>query len=127
MSLPSFSLFFPRPTLSVASTPLPRSPFAPSSTTLASWISCARVLSIVSRRSVLFSLHWTRFRLYDADSFPRSLKAYRITKEKDYVPEMVFLLGRMGNSKDALMLIIERLGDVQRVSAFLSITTARLR
>ncbi|KAL7410874.1 hypothetical protein BDY24DRAFT_417479 [Mrakia frigida] len=45
-------------------------------------------------------------------------KAYRITKEKDYVPEMVFLLGRMGNSKDALMLIIERLGDVQRAIEF---------
>ena len=43
-------------------------------------------------------------------------QAYRIIKERDYVPEMVFLLGRMGNSKDALMLIIERLGDVQRVS-----------
>lgn len=28
---------------------------------------------------------------------------------------MVFLLGRMGNNKQALMLIIERLGDVQKV------------
>lgn len=36
-------------------------------------------------------------------------------KERDFVPEMVFLLGRMGNSKEALMLIINRLGDVQRV------------
>lgn len=42
-------------------------------------------------------------------------KAYNICKERDYVPEMVFLLGRMGNNKQALMLIIERLGDVQRV------------
>lgn len=32
--------------------------------------------------------------------------------------EMVFLLGRMGNNKQALMLIIERLGDVQRVSRY---------
>jgi hypothetical protein len=32
------------------------------------------------------------------------------------VPEMVFLLGRMGNNKKALTLIIERLGDVSRVS-----------
>ena len=30
---------------------------------------------------------------------------------------MVFLLGRMGNNKKALGLIIERMGDVQRVSA----------
>jgi hypothetical protein len=29
---------------------------------------------------------------------------------------MVFLLGRMGNNKKALTLIIERLGDVNRVS-----------
>jgi len=43
-------------------------------------------------------------------------KAYEVCKERDFVPEMVFLLGRMGNSKQALMLIIERLGDVQRVS-----------
>lgn len=34
---------------------------------------------------------------------------------KDLVPEMVFLLGRMGDNKRALNLIIERLGDVQRV------------
>lgn len=44
------------------------------------------------------------------------VQAYRICKERDYVSEMVFLLGRMGNNKQALMLIIERLGDVQRVS-----------
>lgn len=36
-------------------------------------------------------------------------------KDRDYVPEMVFLLGRMGNNKQALHLIIERLGDVNRV------------
>jgi hypothetical protein len=29
---------------------------------------------------------------------------------------MVFLLGRMGNNKKALTLIIERIGDVQQVS-----------
>lgn len=43
-------------------------------------------------------------------------RAYRICQERDFVPEMVFLLGRMGNNKQALMLIIQRLGDVQRVS-----------
>jgi hypothetical protein len=43
-------------------------------------------------------------------------KAYEICTGRDFVPEMVFLLGRMGNNKQALMLIIERLGDVQRVS-----------
>jgi vacuolar protein sorting-associated protein 41 len=32
------------------------------------------------------------------------------------VPEMVFLLGKMGDNKRALNLIIERLGDVNRVS-----------
>jgi hypothetical protein len=42
-------------------------------------------------------------------------RAHRICHERDYVPEMVFLLGRMGNNKKALMLIIERLGDVERV------------
>src|SRR5689334_13078605 len=48
-------------------------------------------------------------------------RAYTITQERDDVPEMVFLLGRMGSNKQALMLIIERLGDVQRVSAVLGL------
>ncbi|KIR53471.1 vacuolar protein sorting 41 [Cryptococcus gattii Ru294] len=45
-------------------------------------------------------------------------KAYAVCKERDYVPEMVFLLGRMGNNKQALMLLIERLGDVERAIEF---------
>jgi hypothetical protein len=50
-----------------------------------------------------------------ASNFYDLEKALRICRERDYVTEMVFLLGRMGNNKQALMLIIERLGDVQRV------------
>ncbi|GFZ48801.1 hypothetical protein JCM24511_06550 [Saitozyma sp. JCM 24511] len=53
-----------------------------------------------------------------ASNFYDLERAYTITKERDYVPEMVFLLGRMGNNKQALMLIIERLGDVQRAIDF---------
>lgn len=34
------------------------------------------------------------------------------------MPEMVFLLGRMGNNKQALTLIIERMGDVYRAIDF---------
>lgn len=68
--------------------------------------------------------------LYAEHEYPRLLdflrastsysleQAFNICKAQDYVPEMVFLLGRMGNNKEALMLIIERLGDVQRVSYF---------
>jgi hypothetical protein len=44
--------------------------------------------------------------------------AYKICQERDLVPEMVFLLGRMGNNKQALTLIIERLGDVHRAIDF---------
>jgi hypothetical protein len=51
-----------------------------------------------------------------ASNFYDLEKALRICRERDYVAEMVFLLGRMGNNKQALMLIIERLGDVQMVS-----------
>lgn len=36
----------------------------------------------------------------------------------DYVPEMVFLLGRVGDNKRALNLIIERLNDVSRAIDF---------
>lgn len=46
------------------------------------------------------------------------IKAYHICDERNFVLEMVFLLGRMGNNRQALTLIIERLGDVHRVSAF---------
>ncbi|KAL1923384.1 uncharacterized protein VTP21DRAFT_8364 [Calcarisporiella thermophila] len=45
-------------------------------------------------------------------------KAYLVCETRDLVPEMVFLLGRMGNNKKALGLIIERLGDVQRAIDF---------
>lgn len=46
--------------------------------------------------------------------------------ERDLVPEMVFLLGRMGNNKQALTLIIERLGDVNRVSRVILRLTSSL-
>ncbi|GAA6055511.1 hypothetical protein JCM3770_006297 [Rhodotorula araucariae] len=45
-------------------------------------------------------------------------RAYQICDSRDLVPEMVFLLGRMGDNKRALNLIIERLGDVQRAIEF---------
>jgi len=45
-------------------------------------------------------------------------QAYKVCQERDLVPEMVFLLGRMGNNKKALTLIIERLGDVHRAIDF---------
>ncbi|RXW18809.1 hypothetical protein EST38_g7044 [Candolleomyces aberdarensis] len=45
-------------------------------------------------------------------------QAYKVCQERDLVPEMVFLLGRMGNNKQALTLIIERLGDVHRAIEF---------
>ncbi|KAF8211727.1 vacuolar assembling protein VPS41 [Mycena galopus ATCC 62051] len=44
--------------------------------------------------------------------------AYKVCDERSLVPEMVFLLGRMGNNKQALTLIIERLGDVHRAIDF---------
>ncbi|KAJ3519823.1 hypothetical protein NMY22_g13022 [Coprinellus aureogranulatus] len=45
-------------------------------------------------------------------------QAYNVCKDRDLVPEMVFLLGRMGNNKQALTLIIERLQDVNRAIDF---------
>jgi hypothetical protein len=42
--------------------------------------------------------------------------AFEICEARDLVPEMVFLLGKMGNNRKALALVIERLGDVKRVS-----------
>ncbi|KAF8589629.1 vacuolar protein sorting-associated protein 41 [Ramaria rubella] len=45
-------------------------------------------------------------------------KAYAICHERDLVLEMVYLLGRMGNNKKALHLIIERMNDVNRAIDF---------
>lgn len=53
--------------------------------------------------------------LYNSHLFGQ---AYQICQERDLVLEMVFLLGRMGNNKKALTLIIERLGDVHRAIEF---------
>ncbi|KAF8265127.1 hypothetical protein EI94DRAFT_1831406 [Lactarius quietus] len=53
-----------------------------------------------------------------ASSYYNLEAAYRICTERDLVPEMVFLLGRMGDNKKALYLIIERLGDVNRAIDF---------
>ncbi|KAL0581489.1 Vacuolar protein sorting-associated protein 41 [Marasmius crinis-equi] len=48
----------------------------------------------------------------------QDLQAYNVCQDRDLVPEMVFLLGRMGNNKKALTVIIERLGDVHRAIDF---------
>jgi hypothetical protein len=45
-------------------------------------------------------------------------QAFRVCELHDYVPEMVFLLGRVGDNKRALNLIIERLNDVSRAIDF---------
>ena len=42
-------------------------------------------------------------------------EAYKICERKHYIPEMVYLLAKMGNNKKALMLIIEKLRDVKAV------------
>ncbi|GAA5973692.1 hypothetical protein JCM11641_005083 [Rhodosporidiobolus odoratus] len=61
------------------------------------------------------------FKLMDflrASSYYSLERAYKICDARDLVPEMVFLLGRMGDNKRALNLIIERLGDVERAIEF---------
>ncbi|KAI8811826.1 hypothetical protein BJ742DRAFT_736362 [Cladochytrium replicatum] len=50
---------------------------------------------------------------YKLDDVPN---AYDICEIRDLVPEMVYLLGKMGNNRRALYMIIERLGDVQRAN-----------
>lgn len=45
-------------------------------------------------------------------------KAYEICQDRDMVPEMVYLLGKMGDNKKALALIIERMADVAGAISF---------
>jgi len=72
-------------------------------------------LEMVCSQSVSFSLLYNSTPLFVFGLF---VQAYEICQERDLVLEMVFLLGRMGNNKKALTLIIERLGDVHRAIDF---------
>ncbi|XAR60055.1 hypothetical protein NMG60_11033287 [Bertholletia excelsa] len=47
-------------------------------------------------------------------------KAYEICVRKDLLREQVFLLGRMGNAKQALAVIINKLGDIEEAIEFVS-------
>ncbi|KAA8550288.1 hypothetical protein F0562_001972 [Nyssa sinensis] len=47
-------------------------------------------------------------------------KAYDICVKRDLLREQVFILGRMGNSKQALAVIINRLGDIEEAIEFVS-------
>lgn len=59
---------------------------------------------------VLFRVQVT---MADPDRICR--QAYKLCSENDLVPEMVYLLGKIGDNKRALNLIIERLDDVKGV------------
>ncbi|KAL2507031.1 Vacuolar protein sorting-associated protein 41-like protein [Forsythia ovata] len=47
-------------------------------------------------------------------------KAYEICVKRDLLREQVFILGRMGNSKRALAVIINKLGDIEEAIEFVS-------
>ncbi|ORY04934.1 vacuolar protein sorting-associated protein 41 [Basidiobolus meristosporus CBS 931.73] len=77
-----------------------------------------------------YEFHDLQVELYAEYDYPRLLdflkasnyysleKAYAVCEQRDLVPEMVFILGRIGNNHKALMLIIKRLGDVNRAIEF---------
>lgn len=48
-------------------------------------------------------------------------QAYEIFAQKERVREQVFVLGRMGNAKEALSTIINKLEDMQEVLPCLSV------
>ncbi|XP_050378991.1 vacuolar protein sorting-associated protein 41 homolog isoform X2 [Argentina anserina] len=47
-------------------------------------------------------------------------KAHDICTRRDLVKEQVFILGRMGNAKQALALIIDKLGDIEEAVEFVN-------
>lgn len=55
--------------------------------------------------------------LHQSTAYPLE-KAYRICEARQLYPEMVHILGRMGNTKQALALLIERIGDVRQAIEF---------
>lgn len=52
--------------------------------------------------------------LVSSQSYPLE-EAHELCKRKGLVREQVFVLGRMGNAREALDLIISRLADVPQV------------
>jgi hypothetical protein len=42
-------------------------------------------------------------------------KAYKACEDRNLFREMVFIMGRMGNNKQGLKLLIEKIGDVEQV------------
>lgn len=52
-----------------------------------------------------------------SDNYPIA-KALEVCTQLEYYPEMVYLLGRMGNTKDALNLVMSQLGDVEQAIEF---------
>lgn len=48
-------------------------------------------------------------------TFRNQSQAYEICIRRDLVKEQVFILGRMGNAKQALAIIINKLGDIEEV------------
>jgi len=67
------------------------------------------------RASISYNLEAVRLLFNTVVYLSDITQAYNVCMSRDLVAEMVFLLGRMGNNKQALTLIIERLGDVQMV------------
>ncbi|KAI3679451.1 hypothetical protein L2E82_51362 [Cichorium intybus] len=47
-------------------------------------------------------------------------KAYEVCLKKDLLSEQVFILGRMGNAKQALAVIIDKQGDIEEAVEFVS-------
>lgn len=58
-----------------------------------------------------------RLRRPRTDASPQALS---VCEGRDLIPEMIYLLGRIGDNKRALHLIIERLDDFSRVSQTLA-------
>lgn len=52
-----------------------------------------------------------------SDHYPIQ-EALNICKDRCFYPEMVYLLGRIGNTKEALNLIIQKLGDIEQAIMF---------
>uniref|UniRef100_A0A8D8Q5T3 Vacuolar protein sorting-associated protein 41 homolog n=1 Tax=Cacopsylla melanoneura TaxID=428564 RepID=A0A8D8Q5T3_9HEMI len=52
-----------------------------------------------------------------SDTYPIR-EALNICKTNNYIPEMVYLLGRIGNTKEALSLIMSELKDIQQAITF---------
>lgn len=82
---------------------------------------------------VVSIIHWKRYThtfssavLSFSDQYDFFFQAHEICVKRGLLKEQVFILGRMGNAKQALTVIINKLGDIEEVRTLILVCLKRV-